>query len=109
MRTLGRWLPAGWLLIALVLLALDGRLLVLLAWAVPVSLLALAVDALVRRQRRPSMLDRPTVPERYRVADDLRQPIIAVVAVAEHEATIGAVIHNDVPGWTTMDEITQER
>jgi hypothetical protein len=43
------------------------------------------------------------------VADDLRQPIIAVVAVAEHEATIGAVTHNDVPGWTTMDEISQER
>jgi hypothetical protein len=54
------------------------------------------------------MLDRPTVPERYRVADDLRQPIIAVVAVAEHEATVGAVIHNDVPGWATMDEISQE-
>jgi hypothetical protein len=32
-----------------------------------------------------------------------------VVAVAEHEATIGAVTQNDVPGWTTMDEISQER
>jgi hypothetical protein len=41
-RTVGRWLPAGWLLIALVLLAVDGRLLMLLAWAVPASLLALA-------------------------------------------------------------------
>jgi hypothetical protein len=108
-RAVGRWLPAGWLLIALVLLAVDGRLLVLLAWALPVSLLALAVGALVRWQRRPSVLGRPTVPERYRVADDLRQPIIAVVAVAEHEATIGAVTQNDVPGWATMDEISRER
>jgi hypothetical protein len=32
-----------------------------------------------------------------------------VVAVAKHEATIGAVIQNDVPGWATMDEISQER
>ena len=55
------------------------------------------------------MLDRPTVPELYRVADDLRQPIIAVVAIAEHEATIEAVIQNDVPGRATMDEISQER
>jgi hypothetical protein len=55
------------------------------------------------------MLDRPTVPERYRVADDLRQPIVAVVAVAEHEATIGAVTLSDVPCWATMDEISQER
>jgi hypothetical protein len=108
-RAVGRWLPAGWLLVALVLLAVEGRLLVLLAWAVPASLLALAVGALVRWQRRPSMLDRPTVPERHRVADDLRQPIVAVVAVAEHEATIGAVIHNDVPGWAAIDEISQER
>ena len=53
MRAVGRWLPAGWLLIALVLLAVDGRLLMLLAWAVPASVLALAVGALVRWQRRP--------------------------------------------------------
>jgi hypothetical protein len=45
-RTVGRWLPAGWLLIALVLLTVDGRLLVLLAWAMPASLLALAAGAL---------------------------------------------------------------
>ena len=109
MRTVSRWLPAGWLLVALVLLTVNGRLLALLAWAMPASLLALAVGALVRWQRRPSMLDRPTDPERYRVADDLRQPLIAVVAVAEHEATMGAAIHNDVPGWATMDEISQER
>jgi hypothetical protein len=109
MRAVGRWLPAGWLLIALVLLAVDGRLLMLLAWAVPASVLALAVGALVCWQRRPSVLGRPTVPERYRLADDLRRPIIAVVAVAEHEATIGAVTQNDVPGWATMDEISQER
>jgi hypothetical protein len=40
-------------LVALVLLAVDERLVVLLAWAVPASLLALAVGALVRWQRRP--------------------------------------------------------
>jgi hypothetical protein len=32
-----------------------------------------------------------------------------VVAVAEHEATIGAVTQNDALGWATMDEISQER
>jgi hypothetical protein len=32
------------------------------------------------------MLDRPPLPERYWVADDLRRPLDDVVAVAEQEA-----------------------
>jgi hypothetical protein len=31
------------------------------------------------------------------------------VAQVEHEATTGAVIHDDVPGCATMDEFSQER
>jgi hypothetical protein len=88
MRATGRWLPVGWLLAALVVLGLDGRLVVFLAWATPSTLLVLGVGALVRQQRAPSFLDQPPLPNRYRVADDLGQPIAAVVAAAEHEATL---------------------
>jgi hypothetical protein len=41
----------GWLLAALLVLGIDGRLPAFLAWALPGSLLALGVDALVRQQR----------------------------------------------------------
>jgi hypothetical protein len=88
-RTAGRWLVVGWLLAALVLLAMDSRLPVFLAWAGPGSLLALVVAALIRQQLAPSMLDRPPLPERHRVADDLRRPLAEVVAVAEREAAAG--------------------
>ncbi len=77
----------GWLVAALVVLSMDGRLPAFLAWAVPGSLLALGLGALVRQQLAPSRYNRPSLPERYRLADDLRQPIAAVVAVAEQEAT----------------------
>jgi hypothetical protein len=87
MRATARWLLAGWLLVALVVLGLDGRLPVFLAWATPSTLLALGVGALVRQQLAPSILDQRPLPHRYRVADDLDQPIAAVVAAAEHEAT----------------------
>jgi hypothetical protein len=53
---------------------------------VPGSLLVLGVDALVRQQRAPSPYTQPSLPERYRVADDLRRPLAEVVAVAEQEA-----------------------
>jgi hypothetical protein len=86
-RALGRWLVAGWLLAALVLLGLDGRLPVFLAWAGPGSLLVLAAGALVRQQLAPSILDRPRPPARYRAADDLAVPLAVVVAVAEEEAS----------------------
>jgi hypothetical protein len=89
MRTVGRRLLVGWLLIALTLLGRDGSLPGFLAGAVSGSLLALGVGALVRQQLAPSRYNRPAPPERYRVADDLRQPIAVVVAVAEAEASVG--------------------
>jgi hypothetical protein len=79
-------LLAGWLLAALLVLGIDGRLPAFLAWVLPGSLLVLGVDALVRQQRAPSPYDRPILPERYRVADDRRRPLADVVAVAEAEA-----------------------
>jgi hypothetical protein len=86
MRTSGRFLLVGWLVAALGLLGIDGRLPEFLAGAVCGSLLLLGLSSLVRQQFAPSTLDRPVLPERYRVADDLRQPIAAVVAAAEQEA-----------------------
>jgi hypothetical protein len=59
MKTAGRFVVVGWLLLALVLLGMDGQLPVFLAWTAPATLLVLAVGALVRQQRAPSMLDRP--------------------------------------------------
>ncbi len=89
MRKAGRCLVIGWLLAALVLLGMEGRLPEFLAGAASGSLLVLGLGALVRQQLAPSRYNRPPLPERYRVADDLRQPIAAVVAVAEAEALIG--------------------
>jgi hypothetical protein len=89
MRTAGRWLLLGWLLAALLLLGIDGRLPEFLAGAASGSLLVLGLGALVRQQLAPSRYNRPPLPERHRVADDLRQPLAAVVAVAEHEASAG--------------------
>jgi hypothetical protein len=80
-------LLAGWLLAALLVLGIEGRLPGFLAWVVPGSLLVLGVDALVRQQRAPSPYTQPSLPERYRVADDLRRPLAEVVAVAEAEAS----------------------
>jgi len=74
------WLLVGWLLAA------EGRLVSLLTAGVPASVVALVLRALVRQQRAPSICDRPLVPERYRVADDLTQPITVVVEAAEAEA-----------------------
>jgi heme A synthase len=82
-------LLAGWLLAALLLLAHDGRLPEYLAGATSASLLVLGIGALVRHQRAPLSYNRPSMPERYRVADDLRQPLAVVVAVAEAEAATG--------------------
>jgi hypothetical protein len=76
----------GWLLAALLVLGIDGRLPAFLAWALPGSLLALGGDALVRQQRAPSPYTQPSLPARYQVADDLRRPLADVVAVAEQEA-----------------------
>jgi hypothetical protein len=89
MRTADRLLLGGWLLAALVLLGIDGRLGLFLVSVTPASLLTVGVAVLIRQQRAPSSLDRPPLPERYRVADDLAQPLAVVVAVAEAEATRG--------------------
>jgi hypothetical protein len=86
--TTGRWLLGGWLVPALVMLGVDRRLPVLLAWVIPSTLLMLGVRALIRQQRTPCFLDQPPLPNRYRVADDPSQPIAAVIAAAEHEATL---------------------
>jgi hypothetical protein len=83
-------LLVGWLLAALLVLGMDGRLPVFLAWAVPSSLLVLGVGSLVRQQLAPSCCNWPSLPERYRVADDLRRPLADVVAAAEQEATTPA-------------------
>jgi hypothetical protein len=82
-------LLVGWLLAALLVLGMDGRLPAFLAGAVPGSLLMLAVGSVVRQQLAPSRYNRPSIPERYRVADDLRRPLAEVVAAAEQEAIAG--------------------
>jgi hypothetical protein len=89
MRTAGRVLVLGWLAAALVVLALDGRLPAFLAWAMPGSAAVLVGDALVRWHRRPSAYNQPSLPDRYRLADDLRRPLAEVVAAAEREVTAG--------------------
>ena len=90
MRTIARWLLVGWLLAALAVLGIDGRLPEFMAGATAGSLLALGLGALVRQQLAPSRHNRPSPPERYRVADDLREPIATVVTVAEREASAGS-------------------
>lgn len=76
----------AWLLAAVAMLAAQGALVPFLVAVLPASAVALALRALVRQQHAPSILDGPRLPLRYRVADDLRQPIAAVVAAAEAEA-----------------------
>ena len=88
MLTVGRLLVVGWLLAALVVLGLDGRLAVFLAWIVPGSLATLVVGSVVRQQLAPSRHCRPPLPESYRVADDLTRPLAEVVAVAEAGAKL---------------------
>jgi hypothetical protein len=80
------FLVVAWLLAAVALLAVQGMLLAWAGAAGAASLVGLGLRALVRQQRAPSMLDRPPLPGRYRVADDLTQPLEVVVAVAEQEA-----------------------
>jgi hypothetical protein len=85
-RTAGRCLVVGWLTAALLVLALDGRLPAFLGWALPASAAVLVADALVRWHRRPSLYCRPSLPDRYRAADDLGRPLVEVVAAAERDA-----------------------
>jgi hypothetical protein len=78
----------AWLLAAVVLLAAQGLLVPYVLAAGAATLAGLGLRALVRQQRAPSMLERPPLPERYRVADDLARPLADVVAVAEREAAL---------------------
>ncbi len=93
MRNPGWWPVLGaWALLGLALLAAAGMLaaFVILGGACWVALSA--GWSLVRWHRRPSLYCKPStppLPARYRAADDLRQPIATVVAVAELEATGG--------------------
>jgi hypothetical protein len=88
-RTAGRYLVLGWLLAALLVLALDGRLPAFVAVVAPTSALALAVGAVARQQLAPSKYNRPPLPEPYRLADDFSRPLVEVVAAAEREAAAG--------------------
>ena len=87
MRTTGRFLLVGWLLAALALLGIDGRLPEFIVGAVSGSLLVLGLWSLVRQQLAPSGYNRPPLPERYRVADDLGRPLVEVIVAAEREAS----------------------
>jgi hypothetical protein len=64
MSTTGGLLLVGWLVAALVVLGMDGRLPAFLAVAVPGTLVLLGVGALVRQQLAPSRYNRP--PSRHR-------------------------------------------
>ena len=89
MTSVGRaamFLVVAWLVAAVALLAARGALMPFLVAVLPGSAVALTLQALVRQQRAPSILDRPLLPERYRVADDLQKPIAAVIEAAEAEA-----------------------
>ncbi len=86
MSTIARVLVVAWLVAALGVLDMDGRLHTFLAVVGPSSLVVLGLSAAVRHQLAPSRYNRPSLPERYRVADDLDVPIAVVVAVAEREA-----------------------
>jgi hypothetical protein len=89
MSTAGALLLGGWLVAALVVLAIDGRLPAFLAVALPGTVVLLGIGSLIHHQLAPSRYNRPSpsIPERYRVADDLCQPLAAVVAAAEQDAT----------------------
>jgi hypothetical protein len=87
MRSAGRLLVLGWLLAALVVLGMDGRLPAFVAVVAPSSALALGLGAVVRHQLAPSRYCRPPLPDAYRLVDDLSRPLAEVVAVAERDAT----------------------
>jgi hypothetical protein len=58
-KTAACWLLVGWLVAALVLLGIDGRLPEFLVGATSGSLLLLGCGALVRQQLAPSRYNRP--------------------------------------------------
>jgi hypothetical protein len=82
----GRVLVVAWLVAALLVLWLDGRLDDFVVWMVPSSALLVVVGAVIRWQRAPSRFNRPSLPDAYRLADDLAVPLVVVVEAAEREA-----------------------
>lgn len=83
----GRGLLIGWLLAALVLFALDGRLAVFLAGPSQVRSWALGSRRWSASSAPPPSSTSPAGHNRYQIADDLHQPLAAVVAAAEHDAS----------------------
>jgi hypothetical protein len=71
-----------WLVVALILLLLDGRIGLFLIIALPTSAVTLIAGAFVRDQRKASIIEA----HRYRIADDLRRPLVEVVTEAESAA-----------------------
>jgi hypothetical protein len=71
-----------WLIVALILLILEGRIGLFLICAMPTSVIVLVAVALIRDQRKASIAESV----RYRVADDLTRPMVEVVADAEVNA-----------------------
>lgn len=82
MYVVGLVLVPLWLIVALILLVLDGRLWLYCLVAVPTSVVVLIAVALIRDRVKPSLADRV----RYRVADDLNRPLLDVVTEAEAQA-----------------------
>jgi threonine/homoserine/homoserine lactone efflux protein len=77
-------LVVSWLLAAVALLATQGMLVPYLLAVGAATLAWLGLRALIRQQP-PSMLERPPLPERYRMTDLLARPLDDVVTV-EREA-----------------------
>jgi hypothetical protein len=87
MRHPGWWpVLAAWSLLGLALLAAAGLLAVFVVLGGACWLLLAAGWSIIRHQLAPSCYCQPALPERYRVADDLRRPLAEVVAAAEREA-----------------------
>lgn len=92
MRTVGRWLVAGWLLTALGVLGIDGRLPGFPAWTAPISLLALICCAgtpaacVIDLGPDPSAATLPG-------GDADRRPLAEVVAVANKKPALDCGRH----------------
>jgi hypothetical protein len=95
------WWPvlATWALLGLALLAAAGLLVVFIVLGGAAWLLLAAGWSLARQQLAPSRYNRPSLPEPYRVADDLSRPLAEVVAVAEQEAAAGALLLRGARKW----------
>jgi hypothetical protein len=84
MYLIGVCLVPLWLIVALMLLILDGRIGLFIIIAMPTSAVLLIAVALIRDQRKASLMEAT----RYRIADDLRRPLVEVVSEAEEAAKL---------------------